>query len=299
MKNKLSIAVAGLIAVIVFLLVLATPKLEPHPPLPVPNGYDDFVKAGTMIEQNPPDWWSLSGDEKREALKILTATNHAALELIRVGLTKEWQMPGWKSDGTNWPHLLELTQAKQIAQAFSAESKLALLEGKTNQAGLVAMECIRFGNEWVRGGVLIDGLVGIAVKNIGLSDLKATIDGLDIEVTRNTISALSEIESRSESGDVVLRRERQWARRGQFGRMGPVDYLRYLVEPIWDQKSRAKTRQKFDRVNIDILRMQIQLAAHAFELEQGKPATSARELVPRYLKSVPLDPATGAELPLN
>jgi len=252
-----------------------------------------------MIEQNPPDWWSMSGDEKRQALEVLTATNHAALDLIRVGLAKGWQMPVWKSDGTNWPHLLELTQAKQIAQAFSAEIKLALLEGRTNAAGSIALDCIRFGNEWVRGGVLIDGLVGIAVKSIGLSDMKVAVDGMDLETTRKAISALSEIESRGESGEVVLRRERQWAKRGQFGRMGPVDYFRYLVEPIWDRKSQAKTRQKFAQVQSDIRQMQLRLAAHAYELEQGKKPTTVSELIPRYLRSIPVDPATGAELPLN
>ena len=45
--------------------------------------------------------------------------------------------------------------------------------------------------------------------------------------------------------------------------------------------------------------LQLRLAAHAYELEQGKPPASVKELVPDYLKSVPVDPATGAELPLN
>ena len=49
----------------------------------------------------------------------------------------------------------------------------------------------------------------------------------------------------------------------------------------------------------DILRTKIQLAAHAYELDHGKPPTATRDLVPQYLKSVPHDPATDKELPLN
>lgn len=41
------------------------------------------------------------------------------------------------------------------------------------------------------------------------------------------------------------------------------------------------------------------IAAHAYELEHGRPPATARDLVPHYVKSIPLDPATGQELPLN
>ena len=58
-------------------------------------------------------------------------------------------------------------------------------------------------------------------------------------------------------------------------------------------------RQKFARLEADLRRMRIHLAARAYELEHGKPPVAARDLVPQYLKSVPLDPATARELPLN
>ena len=58
-------------------------------------------------------------------------------------------------------------------------------------------------------------------------------------------------------------------------------------------------RQKFARLETDLQRMRIHLAARAYELQHGKPPGAARDLVPQYLKAVPLDPSTHQELPLN
>ena len=42
----------------------------------------------------------------------------------------------------------------------------------------------------------------------------------------------------------------------------------------------------------------IDLAARALELEKDRRPQSAKELVPEYLKAIPKDPATGADLTL-
>ena len=42
----------------------------------------------------------------------------------------------------------------------------------------------------------------------------------------------------------------------------------------------------------------LKTAARAYELETGKRPASAGDLVPNYLKIVPKDPYTGADLPL-
>jgi hypothetical protein len=94
----------------------------------------------------------------------------------------------------------------------------------------------------------------------------------------------------------VLKRERQWARRGRFG---PSSVFTQLLNPLLNRKALAAGRQKFIKVETDIHRMKIELAVHAYELDHGKPPTASSELVPQYLKSVPLDPETGLELPLN
>ena len=139
-------------------------------------------------------------------------------------------------------------------------------------------------------------MVGLAIKNIGLRSLSPALDGMDMNSTRKALSALDEIAGRSESADEVLKRERQWARRGRFGLAGAFTQL---LQPFLNRKALEKGRQRFIKGETEIRRMKVQLAIHAYELDHGQPPAAARELVPQYLKAVPLDPATGQELPLN
>lgn len=296
MKKKLLLALALVVITVLVAMIIATPKIEPEPPLPSPNGYDDFLKAAAMLEANPPDWQGMSGEEQHEVLKKLVATNRAAIDLLRAGLAKESRVVPYEVNETNGTHLTQLAGCKRLAQALSAASRLALIEGRTNEAAAFATDCIRYGNGVVRGGVLIDSLVGLAVKNIGLSSLKSAMPGLDLEGTRNTLAALDAAQARSESIDDILKRERQWARRGRFGNVGIVSQI---VSPFLNRKVFERARQKFAKIENDTSRMKLQLAARAFELEQGKPPVTAQELVPKYLKAAPLDAETGKELPLN
>lgn len=296
MKKKLLLTAAIVVIVALGALVIATPKIEPEPPLPNPNGYDDFLKATTLLSVNPPDWQSMSGEEQHEALKKLIATNQVAIDQVRIGLTKECRVVPYELNATNSIHLTDLGKTKAVAQTFLAASKLALIEGRTNEAAILAIDCIRYGNETTRGGVLIDGLVGFAIKSIGLASLKSATDGMDLENSRKALSALDEIANRSESSNDIMKRERQWARRGKFG---PAGIISQLVQPFLNRKALEKSRQRFIKIETDIQRMQIQVAAHAYELEHGQAPAAARDLIPQYLKAVPLDPETGKELPLN
>lgn len=296
MKKKLFLAVAIIVVAVLAALIFLTPSVSPEEPLPNPNGYDDFVKAATLIERNPPDWWPMQGEELHAALQRLVATNQSALALVRTGLAKKCRMVPWEMNATNGQHLNDLAGSKALAQAVAAASRLALIEGRTNEAAALATDCIRFGNESARGGVLIDGLVGIAIKSIGLSSLKSAAEGMDLESTRKTLSALDEVASRSEPAEDILKRERQWARSGRFGSAG---ILTQIIQPFLNRKALEKGRQKFTEIETDLQRTRIQLARHAFELDHGQPPATARDLVPQYLKAIPLDPATSQELPVK
>jgi hypothetical protein len=119
---------------------------------------------------------------------------------------------------------------------------------------------------------------------------------MDVENSRKALSALDQITTRGESVEDILKRERQWAGRGRFG---PAGIITQLVQPFLNRAALEKFRQKFIKIESELDRMKIHLAAHAYELEHGKLPATARDLVPQYLKAIPLDPATGQELPLN
>jgi hypothetical protein len=92
MKRKviivsLAIGICLLVLPATMLVVLTQPQAVP---LPNPNGYDDFIRAGRML----PDvaigaYRELSSDDLRD----LVSTNKEAVALLRVGLTLTSRVP--------------------------------------------------------------------------------------------------------------------------------------------------------------------------------------------------------------
>ena len=281
------------VVVVVLVAVVALRRGAPASvTLPNPNGYADFQQAATMLSGDSGDWHELSA----EALKALVATNAASLQLVRTGLAKGCLVPPYFLNGTNSTRLDGLAGQKRLAQAFCAESRLALLEGRTNDAARVALDCCRFGQKATVGGVLIDALVGIAIQAMGLACLRDQQLAVDAPTARLVAAGLEELSAGRESLSVISERERRWAREGRFG---PIGVWQWLLAPILNRQTNQKMQQKFQQRDTNLRRAMLDFAARAFELEHGKPPGSARELVPDYLRSVPLDPASGKEMPVR
>ena len=81
-----------IVAVLLVVATLVLTRNQPPPagpPLPNPNGYDDFVQAGRMVADNTSDYSTMSEAD----LRALVKTNSEALKLARTGLTRECQVP--------------------------------------------------------------------------------------------------------------------------------------------------------------------------------------------------------------
>ena len=284
--------VFGLVVAVLVAIVALRRSAPASVTLPNPNGYADFQQAATMLSGDCGDWREISA----EALKALVATNAASLQLVRTGLAKGCLVPPYSLNGTNSTRLDGLAGQKRLAQAFCAESRLALLEGRTNDTVRVALDCCRFGQKATVGGVLIDALVGIAIQAMGLACLRDQQLAVDAPTARLVAAGLEELSAGRESLSVISERERRWAREGRFG---PIGVWQWLLAPILNRQTNQKMQQKFQQRDTNLRRAMLDFAARAFELEHGKPPGSARELVPDYLRSVPLDPASGKEMPVR
>src|SRR6267143_1844967 len=88
-----SIRILGLALGTVFLialgLVVFRPAPPPSPPLPNPNGYDDFLAAEKLMVGDTSSLYEV----KDEELRTVVGQNRAALQTVRQGLKKECQMP--------------------------------------------------------------------------------------------------------------------------------------------------------------------------------------------------------------
>ncbi len=256
--------------------------------MPNPNGYDAFIKAGSTVTNDVGDYRDLNLYE----LQSVVAENSSALRLARNGLEQECRVP-LDYSAASQAHLDQLAKMKRLAQAFAAEGRLAEMQNRPNDAAKSYLEMFRLGTRIMHGGVAIDGLVGIAVEAMGVSDLQGITDKLDTKTCGETAVMLETLDTESSSWPEILQQEKAWSRRAFPGFKFRLTAL--LMRNSLKQAFQ-KGEQKFKNQKIKTRRLLIDLAARAYELDKGRPPANLADLVPDYLKAIPKDPVTGANM---
>src|SRR5207245_6778053 len=111
----------------------------PLPPLPSPNGNDDFVKAGQVLVGYPLYF----NRTNVETLRAQVASNAEPLRLIRQGATKKCRISVPYSTTYIDRRTTELMSSKSLAWFLEAEARLAELEHQHNVAVAIHLETIR------------------------------------------------------------------------------------------------------------------------------------------------------------
>jgi hypothetical protein len=282
-RRRMRWFIAAAAAALVVLAVLLFWPVRPSPViLPSPNGYDDIIKAGTLLVDLQGDYRQLAESELRQ----LVASNSPALQLLRAGLTRECRVPVKASQDYITTHFSRLPQPKRLALALAAEGKLAEIDGDTNRAARSYVDAIRLGHEAGRGGLLIDALVGLACEGIGAAQLEKAVHGLNPKDCRDLIQQLQVIDARRQPAEETLRIERKWSQEtyGFSMRVGAMIAMR-----TWDPtgKSLAGHLKRNGAARARQSRIIVALATRAFELEQGRLPAKLTELVPDYLLALP------------
>jgi hypothetical protein len=285
----LSIIAAPFVFFLGLLLFWDAEPLPPIPPLPNPNGYEDLVKAGKLTDNHTGNFYEM----KLEELRRLAAQNSDALQAARIGLQEDCAVPLQFSENYMSQHLSELADYKKLAQAFVAEGRLAEMENRPGDAAKSYLDVIRLGHKSDRGGVLIDQLVGTAIEAMGVSQLQKLVDQLEAKTCHKTVATLETLDSQRQTWDEVMQQERDWSRRTFPG-------IRYELAALMMRntlnKAYKSAEQKFDAQQIKTRQLIIDLAARAYELDQGHPPANLADLVPDYLKTIPQNPLTGTNM---
>jgi hypothetical protein len=277
---------AGALLSLAVILTLSRP-IPPTPPLPNPNGYDDFLKASRLIT-DPPDYAKLTVPELRQAL----AKHEETLRLIKTGLSRDCRVPLYYSSTNFQAHINDITDIRRLAQLLVAEGRLAEAENRFGEAAEYYLLTIRLGQASSRGGLMIHKLVGVAIEAIGLGPAEKLIPKLDAKQCREFAAALETADLDEESLQAIVDRDRAWGRR-TYGWKTELTYLlshKISQRTIQTFNNRARTTQARVR------QLTLSLAARAYELEKGQPPKSPDDVVPAYLKTVPQDPVTGTNL---
>ena len=295
MPRKLLALLLALVVVFVLailsLIVFTGGPPPARPPLPTPNGYDDFVKASGAVTGSVGDFRDLDHD----GLRALVSANAESLRLLRVGLTRHCLMPT-DSALTNAAGMMnQLAGMKQLVLLLAAEGRLGEMEDRPAEAARSYVDAIRFGNEMSRGGFLITRLVGVACEAIGYAPLARVGPKLSREDARIVVTGLEGVDAGRVTWAEALRGEKQYARYQYAHHFNPIIW----VQGWWQSrgskgKEKAEAKQKLVIAHECLL--VTELGLRCAQSEQGHPPARLDDLVPNYLSKVPADPFNGQPL---
>lgn len=284
------VAAAVLMTAVLMTVLVVKRSLPPaEPPLPSPNGYDDFLRAASLLTGNVDNASTLDHD----GLRALLSANAETLRLVRLGLTRHCALPA-QSAMSNVPGMMsDLALLKSLTRLLIAEGQLAEMENRNADAALSYVDAIHFGNEISRGGFLINRLVGIACEAIGGTPLSKLVPDLNPAEARRVVTELEKIDDAGITWEEVLRNENRFALH-QLGKgFNPVTWV-VTRRQTRSAKQRAELRDK--RVSAHIRLLTAELAVRCYRSEQGRAPTGLQQLVPNYLQRVPADPFSGTPL---
>ncbi len=272
----------------VLLIANQAPRLPDPRPIPVPNGYDEFIVASRMLGEKPAP----VGKETPEQIAAYVASNRLALERLRVGLSRSSLAPAYSSSNAQ-THLDTLSGMKALARLIVGEAELARQAKDWDRLVTASTQGIDFGVRLAQGGVLMDSLMATAAEAMARAPLEKALPELPAGPARKAALALAQLDPTRESFKGVLLYEELYVRRNSP----------FAMRVAWNLFLRRRTQAAFDKAeakhNTSLLAtraLTLQLAARAYTLERGQPPSSPDALVPEYLPSIPVEPATGKPL---
>jgi hypothetical protein len=204
-----------------------------------PNGFDDFVKATSLIAVN-----STEAGEETEQLSEAIKANRPAREALRRGLELKVEAPATVYDvQTIGPYLNQLGDLKKLAQILKLEGTLAEKEGKPLEAARIYLEIMKFGQK-VQSGPLISCLSGLAIEVLGFRELSRLEPELKAADRVEIANALEKLNRERVHFEEVVQRERFVLRKNSAT---PIHYL--LLAPRLKpaiENARSKHERQID-----------------------------------------------------
>lgn len=273
----------------ILLYLARVPSMPERDPMPVPNGYDDFLAAAAAMRGELPR----DGKATPEQLAAYIATNQPSLERLRKGLTLPSLVPV-RHQTNSGASLEDLAGMKKLALLVAAEAEAARQRSEWDRLILTATQGMDFALRLARGGVMIDQMVATAAEAIARAPLEKSLSDIPAAQARHAAITLLELDAKRESFKRVRLYEEDFARRGSSWtmRIAWQLVLRRKTQAVFD-----KTEAKLNASTLGTRNLILDLAARAYTLDRSQPPASPADLVPDYLPSLPLNPSTGE--PLN
>lgn len=156
-------------------IVIPAPK-----PLPKPNAFDFYVRAGKMRVKTPRDVY-----DRNPPLAVLQSAaklNAPSLREVRRGFAFRYRTPPRRG-----PYVLSPPHwagFRELARRLRTEARVLAARGNWNGAMNSHLDGLRFGSDIPRGGQFVGPLVGAAVEEIARSDADETVSHLSARQAR-------------------------------------------------------------------------------------------------------------------
>jgi hypothetical protein len=147
-------------------------------------------------------------------------------------------------------------------------------------------------------------MVGSACETIAVRRMTNLLSELNPEQCKQAARFLEEIDSQRDSFEEITARELEWQRRtfSLWNRLqaGFEKHVMRRNDPFaaMAEALTGDLEKTYNSRTLEVRRLQLKLAARAYELETGSRPSELSKLIPSYLKETPRDPATGTPLDL-
>ena len=267
-----------------FCFCFLVPPAFDQEPMPDPNGYEYFIRAGEMVTY---DRNLLTNDNDLAWSRPIYDSNQLALAEFRRGLEFECRVPRLPVDEGSWQSFLgESISVRQIRVVLRADAVLSRAAGRHEHSARCGMEMIRFGHKVCRGGVVINALGSITAISSGEDILREECRNLDVQTLRSYCLELLELDAKREEFDEILARDRKVDRVAYSSLADTLDRLRDLV----DFETKRQIRFHFEWMRTRSRLLIVKLALEAHRKETGAHPSELAELLPSVLKEIPEDP---------
>ena len=261
------------------------------PVLPVPNGYDDLLRAAEMLAPRTGFYNEMDETE----LASVVEQNRPALALAREALQKECMVP------INWSPIPADTQAnldrvsslRELSRAFAAEAKHEIDSENEDLMVTNGLDIIKLAQAGAKGGLVVDSFTCHAIELVGIETLHKQIEGLSHEQCTRLIKELKSTAVAGDTSDDVFQREREYNRRlnGVWTSLVTAAAMRSL-----DQELKAGFVQVEQQIETKHSLLQTHLALNLHKLDEGTYPQTLDKLVPDYLSEMPQDIFSGKPL---
>ena len=283
----------GALIVVGVLAVFLVYRPAPPPPLPVPNGYDDFLRAAkSLTGANYNIMWI-----DQDQLHALVATNSEALRLLRLGLSQRSSVPT-EAAMANFPtHWRDLFGLKSLAMLLWGEGRIAEAENRPVDAARSYLDAICLGSKMSCGGFMMDRSEALACEGLVGTPLAKLIPKLPYDQMRPMAAKLEQIDGDTISWQEVVRNENRLVRLRMRKNLNPIKLAISWWRSLIPQRNfRKREEEKHDSAAARLRLLMAELALRCYRIDHGRAPESMQQLIPNYLQRVPLDPFNGHPL---